>query len=151
MRRVLQGLRDLVLLITRVALGLAMIMHGWHRWQETGLPVQVEHLRRHGVPYPDLAALGFTVMEILGGVFLVVGALTPLVALAFAAEQVLVIAWTKWFLGPSLAGPYGGWEYNAITACLCLLLVVYGAGRVSVDALFRRPARSEDYDEYGPA
>lgn len=152
MARTLQVLRDLVLLVTRIVVGVVLVFRGWHRWVVTGLDAQTELLRRHGVPNPDLMAMAATVLEVVGGILLVIGALTPVVALAVVVEQGLVIAWTKWFRGLSLAGPYGGYEYNLVLGCLCLLLVVYGAGRVSVDRFFRRPGRQrDDYDEYGPA
>lgn len=152
MSRTLQVLRDLVLLITRIVVGVILVVRGWHRWVVTGLDAQTDFLRQHGVPNPDIAALVATLLEVIGGILLVIGALTPVVALAIVVEQGLVIAWTKWFRGLSLAGPYGGFEYNLVLACTCLLLTVYGAGRISVDRFFRRPSRtSNDYDEYGPA
>ncbi|MGD7789651.1 DoxX family protein [Propionibacteriaceae bacterium Y1700] len=146
-----RGMRHLVLLISRVVLGLILIGRGWHRWQADGLERQTGYLIKYGVPYADQAAWASIILEIVGGVFLLVGALTPLIALALVIEQSLIIAWTKWWKGPWLNGPGGdGFEYTAVTLCLALVLLVYGAGRVSVDGLFRRDPkdRSGGYDEY---
>jgi putative oxidoreductase len=67
-------------------------------------------------------------------------------------EQILIIAYTNWYKGPDLIagdGTYaGGYEYNVALALLALLLAVFGAGRISVDGLFRRrkPEVTEEDD-----
>ena len=140
----LQVIRDLGLLIARLGLGGILILHGWTRWQGPGQGVQrqVDYLRQFGTPYPEVAAWGAIVLELVGGIFLVVGALTPLIALAVLVQQVLVIAYTNWYKGPDLLntdGTYnGGYEYNVALGLLALLLLVFGAGRISIDRLFRR-------------
>lgn len=147
----LRGLRDLVLLISRVILALILIGRGWRRWQGDGLERQIGFLTRYGVPYAEYAAWGSIILELVGGVFLLVGALTPLIALGLVVEQALIIAWTKWWKGPWLNGPGGdGFEYTAITLALALVFLVFGAGRLAVDGLFRRDPRDRGpaYDEY---
>lgn len=147
----LQVLRDLALLIARVALGLALVFRGWRRWTgEGGMQAQIEYLRQFGTPQPELLAWGATLLEIIGGVFLVFGLLTPVVALALVVQQGLVISYTRWFRGPWLEN--GGYEYNVIQACLALLLAVFGAGRLAIDRLFRRNKDAGDSlldDDFG--
>ncbi len=151
--KTLQVLRDLALLLARLGLGGILILHGWIRWQGTGQGVQkqVDYLTQFGVPYPTVAAWGAIILEIVGGLFLVVGALTPLVALAVLIEQVLIVAYTNWYKGPDLVnsdGTYaGGYEHNVALGLLALLLMVFGAGRISVDRLFRRPKSEPDEDD----
>ena len=145
----LQFLRDLVLLIARVGLGGILIAHGWRRWQVQGIQQQVDYLTQFSTPYASVAAWGAVILELVGGIFLIVGALTPLVALAVVAEQVLVICYTSWFKSPYLLdadGRYvGGYEYNVALGLLSLVFVVFGGGQAAVDRLFRRvPA---DVDE----
>ncbi|MFW6598019.1 DoxX family protein [Propionibacteriaceae bacterium Y2011] len=148
----LKGLQDLVLLIARICLGVVLISRGWRRWQDTGVDWQADYLAQFGTPYAEYAAWGATVLEIVGGIFLIVGALTPLIALAIVVEQVLIIVWTKWFRGLALHSDVAGtgYEYTVITACLALVFLVFGAGRLSVDRLFRRSPDTEQdpYDEY---
>ena len=140
----LRVLRDIALLIARVGLGGILILHGWIRWQGPGQGVQkqIDYLTQFGTPYPEVAAWGAILLELVGGIFLVVGALTPFVALAVLVEQILIIAYTNWYRGPDLVnsdGTYaGGYEYNLALALIALLLVVFGAGRIAVDQLFRR-------------
>jgi putative oxidoreductase len=148
MRQVLQVLRDIALLIARVGLGAILIAHGWRRWQEQGIQQQIDYVAQFGTPYPSVAAWGAVLLELVGGVFLIVGALTPLVALAVLVEQVLIIGYTNWMKQPYLLdvrGAYvGGYEYNVALGLLALLFVVFGAGRASIDRLFRRNPGDED-------
>jgi putative oxidoreductase len=140
--QVLQVLRDLALLLARVGLGAILIMHGWRRWQTQGIQQQIDYLQQFGTPYPTVAGWGSILLELGGGMFLIVGALTPLVALAIFVEQVLIICYTNWYKAPYLLNNQeayvGGYEYNVALGLLALLLVVFGAGRASVDRLFRR-------------
>ena len=148
MAQFLQVLRDLVLLIVRLGLGAILIAHGWRRWQGQGIQQQIDYVAQFGTPYPTVVGWGAVLLELVGGVFLVVGALTPLVAAAAVTEQVLIICYANWFRGPYLLdaqGAYlGGYEYNVALGLLALVLVVFGAGRASIDRLFRRAPDEAD-------
>lgn len=147
----LRFLRSVVLLLARIGLGAVLIMHGWRRWQDQGIESQVRYLEQFATPYAEYVAWGGTILELVGGVFLIVGALTPLVAAAIVVEQGLIIAYTSWYKGlylTDLQGEYaGGWEYNVILGLLALVLVVFGAGGAAVDRLFRRDRDDVDAEE----
>ncbi|MDO5498052.1 MAG: DoxX family protein [Propionibacteriaceae bacterium] len=149
MSGLLKVLRDLVLLIVRIALGAVLVFRGWRRWtSEGGMQSQIDYVQQFSTPAPEVMAWGATLLEIIGGVFLIFGLLTPLVAIAIVVQQAMIIAWTKWFHGPWLEN--GGYEYNAIQAALALIFVVFGAGRLAIDSLFRRskdtdPLLDEDF------
>jgi putative oxidoreductase len=153
MSTTLQVLRDLALLIARLGLAAILILHGWIRWQGPGqgLQKQIEYLSQFGIPYPATAAWGAITVEIVGGLFLAVGALTPLAALAVLVEQILIITYTNWYKGPDLLnsdGTYaGGYEYNLALGLIAMLLMVFGAGRISVDRLFRRTNSEVEKDD----
>lgn len=158
MTAVLHVLRDIALLLARVGLGLAMVIHGWLRWQYPGQGVekQIEFLNTFGTPYAAVAAWSNIVLELVGGIFLIAGFLTPLVGAAVVVQQVLMIAYTNWFRGWDLLNPdgtyNGGYEYNVLIGLFALLFVVFGAGRISIDRLFRRPQRSASTeDDYVPS
>lgn len=153
MSTTIQVLRDLALLIARLGLAAILILHGWIRWQGPGQGVQrqIDYLSQFGIPYPAAAAWGAITVEIIGGLFLAVGALTPLAALAVLVEQILIIAYTNWYKGPDLLnsdGTYaGGYEYNVALGLIAMLLMVFGAGRISVDRLFRRTKVEAEEDD----
>jgi putative oxidoreductase len=153
MSTTIQVLRDLALLIARLGLAAILILHGWIRWQGPGQGVQkqIDYLSQFGIPYPATAAWGAITVEIIGGLFLAVGALTPLAGLAVLVEQILIIAYTNWYKGPDLLnsdGTYaGGYEYNVALGLIAMLLMVFGAGRISVDRLFRRTKVEAEGDD----
>ena len=72
-----------------------------------------------------MAAWGGITFEVVGGIFLIIGALTPLIGLGVLVAQVLTICWTNYYRGPDLVGidgTYnGGFEYNVALAVLGLL------------------------------
>lgn len=146
----LRVLRDIALLLARVGLGWILVLHGWRRWQQLGIESQAEYLRQFGVPYADYAAWGAAILELVGGIFLIVGALTPLIAAAVLVEQVLIICYTNWYKGFALINTDGSWnggyEYNVVLGLLALLLLVYGSGRVGIDRLFHR-SKADDEDD----
>ena len=100
-----------------------------------------------GAPYPGVAAWATIIFELVGGVFLIVGALTRFVGVGLVVLSVLTISYFSYWAGPDLLnadGTYnGGYEYDVALGLLGLLFFVFGAGAVSIDRLFRRkkPAR----------
>lgn len=140
MSNFLKVLRDIALLIARVALGGVLLLHAWRRWGIDGVAAQTAYVASYGVPYPDVVAWAGIIGEAGAGLLLIVGLLTPLAAAGVVAEQVLIICWITWRRQPFIADR--GYEYNVILAVLALIFVVHGAGRASVDSLFRRSRRT---------
>jgi len=145
--------RHVALLVARLALGGILLLHGAHRWQ-AGMASQAEYLAQFSTPYARYAAYGATTFEIVGGLFLLLGALTPLVGLGVLVQQVLTIVWTSWYKGPDLLnsdGSYhGGFEYSVALGLLGLLFLVFGGGVVSLDRVFTRKSPVETADEPQP-
>src|SRR4030095_14127852 len=149
----LNFLQNFGLLIARLGLGGILLLHGWMRWN-AGIQRQIDYLSQFRTPYAEVAAWGAIIFELVGGVLLIVGALTRLVGLGVLIEQILIIAYTKWYKWPptllNADGTYkGGYEYNVALGLLGLLLFVMGGGAVSIDRLFRRKKPADDEaDEY---
>jgi putative oxidoreductase len=145
--------QDSGLLIARLGLGGILLLHGWTRWQGEGQGVQrqIDYLHQFATPYPQVAAWGSILFELVGGIFLIVGALTPLIGAGIVVQQVLTVAYTNWYKTPDLLNPdgsyHGGYEYNVALGLLGLLFLVFGAGAASVDRLFRRKKGTDDEDE----
>jgi putative oxidoreductase len=149
----LNFLQNFGLLIARLGLGGILLLHGWMRWN-AGVQRQIDYLTQFRTPYAEVAAWGAIIFELIGGVLLIVGALTRLVGLGVLIEQILIICYTNWYKWPptllNTDGTYkGGYEYNVALGLLGLLLFVMGGGAVSIDRLFRRKKPAEDEaDEY---
>jgi putative oxidoreductase len=149
MTKFVQGLRGVALLLVRVGLGAILVLHGWTHWQLQGPQRQINYLTVLHAPYPLAATWAGIVFEFVGGLFLIVGFLTPLMGLGVMIQQVLIIAYTNWARWPSLRNPdgsyNGGYEYNVALGLLGLVLLCMGGGVAAVDQLFR--GRKSELDE----
>jgi putative oxidoreductase len=147
-------LQSLGLLIARLGAGGILLLHGITHW--TGANQGMAHLTDRytqvGAPYAGAAAWATIIFELVGGVFLIVGALTRFVGAGMVLLSVLTISYFNYWAGPDLLkadGTYnGGYEYDVALGLLGLLFFVFGAGAVSIDRLFRRkkPAAESDDD-----
>ena len=150
MTRFVSFWRSFALLVARLGLGGILILHGATRYR-AGIATQTAYLTQFSTPYPKIAAYGATTFEIVGGVFLILGALTPLVGLGVLIQQVLTVVWTSYYKGWNLMnsdGTYnGGFEYSVALGLLGLLFLVFGAGVVSLDRVFRRKKSVDELDE----
>ncbi|MGN6476277.1 MAG: DoxX family protein [Flavipsychrobacter sp.] len=102
-----------------------------------------------GFPVPDVTAHVIANLEILGGVMLLLGLYTRLIALVFVLQMIVAILTTKIgvYLGTSPLAPPPSPPQTGIWAVLhetradyaqlltCLFLVIEGAGRRSLDYL----------------
>jgi putative oxidoreductase len=146
-------LQSLGLLIARLGVGGILLLHGITHW--TGANQGVANLTTRytqvGAPYPEVAAWATLIFELVGGVFLIVGALTRFVGVGLVVLSVLTISYFNFWAGPDLLkadGTYnGGYEYDVALGLLGLLFFVFGAGGVSIDRLFRRKKPAEDADD----
>jgi putative oxidoreductase len=136
----LPGAADLALLLLRLVLGAAFILHGYSKFSD---PTSWASQMLLGVP-PWLQAVA-AFAELGGGAALILGVLTRLFALLIACNMVVAIFGV---LIPHHArfvndGP-GAMSYEKPLAYLAVMLalVLVGPGRFSLDAtLFRRKRR----------
>jgi putative oxidoreductase len=146
-------LQSLGLLIARLGTGGILLLHGITHW--TGANQGVANLTNRyaqvGAPYAEVAAWATIIFELVGGVFLIVGALTRFVGVGLVVLSVLTISYFSWWAGPDLLnadGTYnGGYEYDVALGLLGLLFFVFGGGAVSIDRLFRRKKPDEVVDD----
>ena len=133
--------RDLVLLITRIGLGIVFVAHGWQKFHTNGLDGTAKGFQQMGVPAPTLSAYYATAIELLGGIALIVGVLTPLVGVLLALDMLGAFAFVHVSNGVFVAE--GGWELVAVLGLLSLTLATVGAGRYSLDnAVTKSPRRT---------
>ncbi|WIM69216.1 DoxX family protein [Corynebacterium suedekumii] len=130
------AVRDAALLLLRLVLGIVFVAHGWDKLLITGLTETTGQFSAWGVPQPKLSAYLVMAGELLGGALLVVGLLTTFVAGALA----LLMAAAVWFvhLGNGLFAADGGVELPAVLIVALLMIVVFGAGRASLDGVLTR-------------
>lgn len=130
------ALTDVALLVSRVALGIILLAHGWQKFNQYTLDGTAAAFADMGVPAPSVAATFTTFVEIAGGAALILGLLTPLAALLNTVNLVgaLVIV----HAGNGLFVTNGGYELVLALAAGLIVIATLGAGRVSVDGLLNR-------------
>ena len=147
----------------RLILGAGFIVHGYPKlFTASGIDGFADGLAGMGVPAPMLMAWLVGVIEVVGGLCIILGALTRVWAALGIADMIGAIALVHWpagFLAGNIVsmsdtGPvYGppGWEVNILYIAGFLALVIGGAGAYSVDAWYARqrgvrvnPGRVED-------
>lgn len=126
---------DLALLLARVALGAVMVAHGLQKLDQGGLGGTADGFAAMGIPAPTVAAAFAIAVEVGGGVLVLLGALTPVVGVLWAAN--MAGAWWYVHRDAFFAGE-GGYELVMVLGVLGLVLAGTGPGRVSVDALLAR-------------
>jgi putative oxidoreductase len=136
---------DLGLVVLRVALAVAATGHGaqvmFGVFGGPGLSGYAQFLADHGYAQPATLAGLSAIVELGGGVLVLVGLFTPMAAAALVAvlANAAAVAWPGGFF-PGPGGP--GAETAFVLAALAAALVLTGAGRLALDPMFpllRRP------------
>ncbi|TDD01582.1 DoxX family protein [Nonomuraea deserti] len=129
---------DVAALIARVVTGVIFLAHGWQKWQG-GLGATAQGFREAGIPLPEVAAAYSTVVETVGGIFLILGLLVRPVAVLLLVNMLGAIFFMHW--GPSPLSADNGWELPASLGTLSLLFLVLGGGRFGLDGIFHSMSR----------
>lgn len=121
----------------RIILGFVFAAHGWQKFNEWTIAGTQASFAKMGVPAADVMAPGIAVLELAGGVALILGILTRVVAALLALDMLGAL-----FLVHAGAGVFaanGGYELVLLLAAAAFALALTGAGRLSLDrVLFGR-------------
>ena len=132
----------------RMILGVGFMVHGWAKWNR-GPAAFAELLKQARVPLPVVNAWLVTMLEIFGGLALLIGAFVALVSipLIFSMLGAMFTVNIKYGFsavntigltpeGPQFGPP--GYEINLLYIGGLLALILGGAGPLSIDALRSR-------------
>ncbi|WP_019119751.1 DoxX family protein [Brevibacillus massiliensis] len=121
---------DIGLLLLRVVLGLVFLVHGWAKFQG-GIEKTVGFFATLGLP--GFLAYVVAVIELVGGLLMILGLGTRVISALFALVMLGAILTAK-----LSAGFLGGYEldFMLLAASVCLLLA--GSTMWACDSLFRR-------------
>lgn len=120
---------DVVLLVARVCLGAVLVAHGWPKVK--GFKGTAGWLDSIGLK-PGVFFAGVAVfIEFVGGVMLIFGLFTQLIAGLVALQFLIIIAKINF-----KKGLVGGYELDLMILALGLVLFALGGGGKSLDALF---------------
>jgi putative oxidoreductase len=120
------------LLLVRVAMGVAFILHGWPKIQNPTSWMTA----MGGEDMPSFLQALAALAEFGGGIALVLGLLTPLAALGIVCQMLGALFLVHFPRGDPFVRSGGpSYELPLIYLVLAILLIVVGPGRWSLDAL----------------
>ena len=130
----LEGQRDLIILLARVLLMILFILSGWNKL--TGFEGTVGYMTSLGAPVPMVAAAVAVIMEFAVGILLILGFYTRPLAFLFALFVLgtALIGHPFWnMVDPERSANMTQFLKNLSIIGGLLLLAVSGAGRFSLD------------------
>jgi putative oxidoreductase len=126
------------LLLLRIIIGLAFVVHGWPKIQHPASWMTMMMGPRAFAP-PWLQAIA-AVVEFFGGIALILGFLTPLVALGILVDMTVAILTVHVPMGGHWIGGRGSFETPLFYLVAMLAFLLIGPGRLSIDATLARSA-----------
>ena len=123
------------LLVLRLVVGVTFLVHGLDKLGD--LPGTEEFFASLGIPAPGLMAPFVALTETTGGLLLIVGLATPLVAPALALD--MLVALVTAHIGEGFFAADGGIELPLLLGSASLALALTGPGHLSADAALDLP------------
>jgi putative oxidoreductase len=121
-------------LVLRVWLGANYIIHSRPKLGKEGMTRTAQFMKSVGIP--PAAGLAATMLELFGGIFLIIGLIVPIVSAFFAIFMASNILMKKLKLHQSYIDPAKpSYEIDALYLGLAIVLIVLGAGALSLDGL----------------
>jgi putative oxidoreductase len=127
--------RDWALLLARVLLGVVMFAHGYQKLVINGIGRTTEGFENLSIPLAIVSASFVTVVEFVGSVLLIVGALTPLICSMILFIMVGAAVFVHGANGIFIA--QGGWELVGVIGAGMIAIAATGPGRYSIDHIVR--------------
>jgi putative oxidoreductase len=128
----------IALLILRLVVGLTVAAHGAQKvfgwWGGSGIPGWTGALKSMRVRPALPWAVASAGSELLGGLGVAVGLVTPLAAFAIIATQFVAIALVH--MPHGFWSTKGGYEFNLAILAAMFAVAIAGPGAVSLDGLF---------------
>lgn len=132
--------REVGLTILRVVVGAIFIAHGVQKIFLFGIPAIVGAFAQSGIPMPSVMAPFIALIELLGGIALVVGFLARPAALGTALTMLGAMVFVHFKGGFFLPT---GFEYTLALLAASIAMILMGPGPYSLDALLARRIEPE--------
>lgn len=130
--------KDLVLLVVRVFIGFAMLSHGFPKLQMLIGGEKIEFFNFIGLG-PQISLILTVFAEFVCSILLILGLFTR-VSLGFLIFTMIMAAFVV-----HGADPFEKREMSLVYLSVYLLLMVFGAGKVSVDHMIEKRKRASDW------
>lgn len=132
--RYLDRLQPIALFVMRLALGVIMLVAGYHK-VFGGLHHHAQMVANLGFP----AWLGYVsaFTEFLGGILILAGLFTRAAAFAIAVDLFVAIWKVHWHNGLIGSPDHPGFNYPLSLAALAFALIFFGGGPIAIDHMLR--------------
>lgn len=128
MRRLFPMDPDLALLVLRITLAAILLYHGIPK--ALNYSATLEGFNSMGIPAPALSLAFAVIVEVVGGVLILLGVLTEITGLLVVIEMLGAIFTVHWANGFDFTKV--GWEHPFTVLMVALALVLAGPGAYSV-------------------
>ena len=132
--------RDVALLVARVLLGVVLFAHGFQKVFIYGFGGVTASFAKIGVPLPPVSAAYASIVELVGGGLLILGAATTIVSALVVLDMIGACITTGSYAAVFVDS--NGWELEGAILVGALLLLVTGAGKYSIDHLLLNRRRA---------
>ena len=119
--------------LLRVVTGIIFLMHGQQKLFEFGIGGVTGMMTGLGVPAPGLMAIVVTLVELVGGLALILGAFTRIAAVLVAIE--VLVAFFLVHLPNGFFATTGGVELVLLLATAGVTLLLTGPGALALDSV----------------
>jgi putative oxidoreductase len=123
------------LAVLRIVTGLIFLAHGYQKFFIMGIDGTTGFFTQLGIPLPGVAAVLVATLEALGGIALILGLFTRIVAIPLAIDMLSAIFFfhaKNGFFVP------GGIEFVLLLMSAAIALALAGPGSPSLDSLMSR-------------
>lgn len=125
---------DTGLFILRAVVGVIFVTHGWPKLMD-GASGTAEFFGMLGIPAATASAWLITLLEVFGGIALLLGLLVPFVAVLFIVHMTVGLLLVHLPEGWYVIGPgTGGMEFNVLLIAALVTFLLAGSGKPALDA-----------------
>lgn len=132
------SLQQWAILILRIAVGVVFAAHGGQKLFMMGFDGVADFFGMLGIPLPMVAAIGVTLVELVGGIALILGLGTRYVAGLLTLDMLVALVLVH--LPNGIFVSEGGYELVLVLAAAALFFSLSGPGAWSVDSRLSRGA-----------
>ncbi|NUO97630.1 MAG: DoxX family protein [Nonomuraea sp.] len=128
--------RPFALLLARIAVGAIFLVHGYQKFADMGIAGTTKFFESAGIPLAGVAAPAVAVLEVAGGLALILGAALPIAGTLLALDMIGAIVFVHGSNG--FGAGEGGYEFVLALAAASLAIAFTGGGALALDTLLTR-------------